>query len=278
VLRAIFNYAVTNDIIGRNPCRGIKLPEIEPLRPHIVTADELHRLVDGLGGVGAFGPMAFLGTIDGLRWGEVAALRVGRLDFEASTVAVAETVVRGRGGANGFGQPKSAAGRRVLAVPVDLMVMLVEHMDKRGLSKSDTDALLFAAPEGGALRYSNWLRRIWYPATIAAGLGEMVEDEVTGRPRYRGLGFHDLRRANATGLVAEGVDIKTAQAMLGHSNPQLTLDLYAQSVASLGERAAEAMAARYFTRSPRENRAMEAGSDPDGECGEVPADGSDLGG
>jgi integrase len=106
----------------------------------------------------------------------------------------------------------------------------------------------------------------------------MVEDEDTGRPRYKGLGFHDLRRASATGLVAEGVDIKTAQAMLGHSNPQLTLDLYAQSVASLGERAAEAMAARYFKRSPRENRAMEAGSDPDGQGGEVPADGSDLGG
>jgi hypothetical protein len=48
-------------------------------------------------------------------------------------------------------------------------------------------------------------RRIWYPATVAAGLGQLVEDEETGRTRYVGLGFHDLRRANATGLVAEGV-------------------------------------------------------------------------
>jgi len=49
---------------------------------------------------------------------------------------------------------------------------------------------------------------------------ELVEDEATGRTSYVGLGFHDLRRANATGLVADGVDIKTAQAMLGHSNVQ----------------------------------------------------------
>jgi site-specific recombinase XerD len=52
-----------------------------------------------------------------------------------------------------------------------------------------------------------------------------VTDKESSRTRYVGLGFHDLRRANATGLVAEGVDIKTAQALLGHSNAQLTLGL-----------------------------------------------------
>jgi hypothetical protein len=73
------------------------------------------------------------------------------------------------------------------------------------------------------------------------------------------LGFHDLRRANATGLVAEGVDIKTAQALLGHSNAQLTLGLYAQAVVSLGAAAVESMAARFqVPGSPREARAMEA--------------------
>jgi hypothetical protein len=32
----------------------------------------------------------------------------------------------------------------------------------------------------------------------------MVKEESTGKTRYAGLGFHDLRRANATGLVASG--------------------------------------------------------------------------
>jgi integrase len=44
-----------------------------------------------------------------------------------------------------------------------------------------------------------------------------------------GLGFHDLRRLNATVLVAEGVDVKTAQSRLGHSDPRLTLAVYAQA-------------------------------------------------
>jgi integrase len=46
----------------------------------------------------------------------------------------------------------------------------------------------------------------------------MVDDEATGRRRYEGLGFHDLRRASATGLVAAGVDVKTAQSVLGHTD------------------------------------------------------------
>jgi hypothetical protein len=34
--------------------------------------------------------------------------------------------------------------------------------------------------------------------------------EATGRRRYERLGFHELRRASAAGLVAAGVDVKTA--------------------------------------------------------------------
>lgn len=261
VLRAILNYAARLDMVARSPCRGINLPEVSPLRRHIVTAAELARLADAMGGIGGLGPMAYLGTVDGLRWGEVAGLRVRHLDFAAQTLAVMETVVRGRRGLIGFGEPKSAAGRRTLAVPVGLIEMLAKHMAARGLTASDGDALLFTAPSGGVLRYSNWVRRCWYPACIAADLGRMVEDEGSGRVGYEGIGFHDLRRANATGLVAEGVDVKTAQAWLGHSESRLTLDLYAQVVTELGQAAAEAMGARFLLQQTEcEERAMESDS------------------
>lgn len=139
-----------------------------------------------------------------MRWGEVAGLRVGHLHFAANTLTVCETVVRGRRGEIGFGEPKSAAGRRTLAAPAVLMAMLREHVAEKGLAASDDGALLFTAPGGGFLRYSNRVRRSWYPAAVAAGVGRMVEDEEVGRERYEGLSFHDLRRASATGLMAEG--------------------------------------------------------------------------
>ena len=65
-----------------------------------------------------------------------------------------------------------------------------------------------AGSDGEHLDYSNWLHRIWYPARQQAGV-EWAQ-------------FHDLRRANATGLVLEGIDLKTAQTRLGHTDPRLT--------------------------------------------------------
>jgi integrase len=145
-----------------------------------------------------------------------------------------------------------------LAVPAELMAMLVRHLAAKGLTVDDGGELLFTSPEGGMLRYSNWLRRQWYPAAVAAGLGELVEDESTGRKKYRGIGFHDLRRASATGLVAAGVDVKTAQAVLGHTDARVTLELYAQVVTEQQRKAADAMGAKFLGGSPRGNRGAEA--------------------
>jgi hypothetical protein len=108
---------------------------------------------------------------------------------------------------------------------------------------------------------SPWPRR-WCVADVArwaAGLGRMVKDENTGKTKYEGLGFHDLRRANATGLVAAGVDVKTAQGLLGQSDARLTLDHYAQVVTELGALAAEA-GKRLIKTAARDNRALEARS------------------
>jgi len=102
------------------------------------------------------------------------------------------------------------------------------------------------------------VRRRWYPAAVGAGVGSWVTDEATEKVRYEGLGFHDLRRAHATGLLAEGVDVKTAQTLLGHSEARLTLDVYARAVTELGQAAADAMGAR-FLAPPRDGRAMDAG-------------------
>jgi integrase len=64
----------------------------------------------------------------------------------------------------------------------------------------------------------------------------------------------ELRRANATALVAEGVDVKTAQAKLGHSNPRLTLAIYAQSTEAADKAAADVLGAIFL--GARDERGM----------------------
>lgn len=70
-----------------------------------------------------------------------------------------------------------------------------------------------------------------------------------------GLNFHDLRRTNATAMVAEGVDVKTAQARLGHSDPRWTLAIYAQATTEGDRSAASKLGARLMGQVEEEANA-----------------------
>lgn len=217
---------------------GIRLPAVAQTVRHVVTADELVALADAMGD---YGPMAYLGAVVGLRWGECAGLRVGRLDFLRSTLEVAEHLTRGPGGRMVMGPPKSQAARRTMAVPEPLIALLGDHLARRQLTGADADQLVFTAPHGGPLDYAHFRRRVWDAATVQSGLD--------------GLEFHDLRRANATGMVLEHVDLKTAQTRLGHSDPRLTLAVYAQATTAADVAAAQALGDR-FLNVPRPARGL----------------------
>jgi integrase len=190
--------------------------------------------------------IVWVAAVLGWRWSEVAGLRVGFVDLLRGTATVAETLTRDRIGRPVDGPPKSTAGDRTLAIPTALADIIAAHMAARGLTGADTERRLFEAPRGGALRYSNWLRRVWESATVAAGC--------------EGAGFHDLRRANATALVTGGVDVKTAQVRLGHRDPRLTLGIYAQAVPEVDRQAAETAAAVFL--GARDGRAIEVNTRP----------------
>lgn len=234
-VRAAFSYAESAELIVKSPCHGIKLPPVGLVDRPMLAGDQLAAVADELGE--QHGLMVWLGTVLGLRWGEAAGLRVGSLDLLRGTVAVSAQLGRDRQ----LSAPKSAAGRRSLAAPRWLLDDLAALLARRGLTAADADELVFVNDSGGPLNYTAWRRTRWAPACERAGVP--------------GLRFHDLRSMAATALVAEGVDIKTAQTRLGHSNPALTLAVYARATVEADRRAADAVGDRF---RPRDGRAMDA--------------------
>jgi integrase len=93
----------------------------------------------------------------------------------------------------------------------------------------------------------------------------MVRREQTGKEHHEGLDFHDLRRNTGTGLVAAGVDPKTAQAVLGHSDVRLTLDLYVQAVSEQQKAAADLMGAKLLGSGVWGRRAIESDAPAEGD-------------
>jgi integrase len=232
-VRAVFSYAEAAELIARTPCRDIKLPGVRLVdRPHL-DADQLSALAECLGADRAV--MMWLGVVLGLRWAEAAGLTVGAVDVLGRRLTVAVQLARD----GSLVPPKSEAGRRTLAVPEWLAEVLAALMARRELTAADPSALLFVTVAGAPLHYSNWRRRTWAPACERAGLA--------------GLRFHDLRSLATTALIAAGVDVKTAQARMGHSSPQVTLAIYARATEA-GDRDAADRVGELFR--PRDGRGI----------------------
>ena len=112
---------------------------------------------------------------------------------------------------------------------------------------------------GGPLRYSWWHEKVWDRARRQIGLPQ--------------LGFHDLRRVYASALVAEAVDVKVSQELMGHEDIRMTRGLYAQAGSEAKQRANDAVAALLLgpaerqsaarvPKLPRDNRAIGGGRAP----------------
>ena len=208
----ILTFAVTADLIARSPCAGVRLPRSTLVERPVLSAAQLQLLASELGPDQA--AMMWLGVVGGLRWAECAGLQVASLDLLKGTVSVSAQL--GRDGR--LAAPKSRAGTRRLSSPGWLVNDLAAVLARRGLTAANPEEFVFVSPEGMPLNYTNW-RRTWQLACKNAHLA--------------GLRFHDLRSMAATALVAAGVDIKTAQARLGHSSPTVTLGIYARALCVL---------------------------------------------
>ncbi len=184
--------------------------------------------------------MTYLAGVLGLRWSEVAGLRVGRIDFNRKTIEIAETCAEVSGKVV-FAPVKTRSSRRTLNVPPFVLNMLDEHLKTRG--RPGTDELVFVAPEGGPLRRSTFRTRFFDPAVNRAELD--------------GLTFHGLRHTAAGLLIEAGAHIETIKQRLGHSSIRVTSDVYGSVLPSVDEGVTTALEQR-FAKFPRTNRGRDA--------------------
>jgi integrase len=206
VLRAALNAAVNAELLARSPARGIKLPQTPKTDVVTLRPAELHRLAAAL--PDRWGPMVYVAGACGLRFSEVAGLRVGRVDVAHFRLQVVETAPPVGGDR---AEPKTAAGRRTVPLPGLIAERLDAHLGRHGLA-GETDALVFSAPRGGRLNAANWHKRAWLPARQAAG--------------YPTLRFHDLRHSAVPLWIAMGANLLQVSRWLGHSTVQITADVY----------------------------------------------------
>ncbi len=226
VLALVLEFAVRDGLLARNPARGVRLPRNPPSRRRYLTHAQVADLADA---AGRHRLVILVLAYCGLRWGELAALRVGDVDVGRRRLEVARSVTEVRGRLV-WSTPKSHQ-RRSVPIPRFLAEQLAHDV-----AGADAERPLFATSRGRVLRNLNFRRDCFDPAATRAGLP--------------GLTPHDLRHTAASLAISAGANVKAVQRMLGHASAAMTLDVYAELFEDDLDEVAAGLDAQAVRRTP----------------------------
>lgn len=269
-LKRVLQKAVDYDLLMRNPCDRVKAPKKDDPERRSLTTEEGSRLLSCIDEVEAeayremaekearqtargnlFGREYLrglnlvgnalavrIGLATGMRRGEVFGLCWGSVDLSQSCIKVRQSLTA-------YGElkpPKSKAGVRTLFVDATTAAHLRQWKERQavellkiGIRQGD-DTPVCCSEKGGLIDLHNFER--WWR-------------QFRTRYGFEDLKFHELRHTQATQLLANGVDVKTVQNRLGHSNASLTLNWYAHAIPENDEKAAR-LVGELFAGKPEE--------------------------
>ena len=192
-LKAIFERAVTWEIIKNNPFRKIKQPKVPEVEVAYFKQHELQRLVSIIDD-GDFRDLVLCAFYSGFRRGELLALRWRDIDLNSGIIHVRNSDVF-----------KTKSGRnRTIGICKGLHTILSRRKE-RTLNEDDW---VFVNAKGEPLK-GDTITKKFKKFVVKAGLD-------------RRLRWHGLRHSSASLMLAMGVPSFAVQKHLGHSRLQTT--------------------------------------------------------
>jgi integrase len=231
VLSVVLRAAVDDGRLARNPCEMVKLPPDRPRKMRVLEPHEVAELAAAIGQ--HYRPLVLTAAYIGLRWGELAGLRVDHVDLVTRRIRVDAQLIE-LNGVLSFGTTKTKAGVRTVTIPNALADELAVHFEREPVQIS---RLAFPTPSGLPMRRGNF-RKVWTRTLKHVGWvseRDAVTGEVISEHPLAGLVFHELRHTAAALAIAQGAHPLTIKERLGHSSITVTMDRYGKLFPSLDE-------------------------------------------
>lgn len=232
-LGAAFRPLVEEESIAVNPTHGIKVKRNSKPITHILEEDDFQRIVGCLPDRAQL--FAKFLVISGCRFGEATELRVKDINFNTGEAYVQRRVsevgkARNKGQRFLIVDATKSGHKRSLVLSANLIEEIKDHVKNWHLSNDDLlfsqGLILGRGTMDVHLPRDAW-RNVWKEAITKSGL--------EWSPRT-----HDLRHANATALLKNGVDVNEVKERLGHQSIRTT-ERYLHRVRSQQSKAAEAV-------------------------------------
>ncbi len=218
VLTGLFRDARLNRLIVNDPTESLKWPKGYSNERRALTPEEREIFMKVLpqhhrGAM--FGLM--LGC--GLRPGEVRALRW--MDIKDGHVYVQHAIKKD---GNVMGEPKSKAGIRVIPIPPWLFDIL-SHMSKSSMFLFPDSNGSYISARRQRESWSSFKRLMYIEAGVPTFRNQIIEEAAKESSIYD-ITMYYLRHTYATILIENGMDIRTVQYLMGHSNISVTSKIY----------------------------------------------------
>lgn len=200
---SLFDTAIENDLIKKNPFRGkFAQPPKGSAGTHRALTDEEIALVRET--PHRMQTAALIMLYAGLRRGEVLALTMQDVDLKSGTITV-NKAVRFDGNRPVISQPKTASGTRQVPI-LSVLRPALENRAGRILSAAN-----------GQMMTEQSFSRCW--ESYILHLTKAAGHPVSIRP-------HDLRHTFCTMLRDSGVDMHQAMLWMGHADEKMILHVY----------------------------------------------------
>jgi len=211
ILSGLFTFAVKNDYLTKNPVQATSVKKVLKAEPQVIPLADFEKIIDELTPTDQTILMVMFGC--GLRWSEVVGLRVKDIDLtsDPQTLSVEQSVHVTTEGVL-TQPPKSSAGRRTHALSKTVGDTLTTYLKIAGIQDHQSECLLFTAPGGGVLRYSNWVKRRLEKAIARAGVARVTTKV--------------LRSSYSSYLADFGIPLKIIQKHMGHADSRTTMNHY----------------------------------------------------
>jgi integrase len=220
VLRRAMNDAVVDRIVLVNPVIGSKMPKRDGKPQHVTwTGAQLAEFLEAVEGSRWF-PLWQLAAATGMRRGELCALRWDHVDLEAGVVSVEQSATQ-LGQRRVTTAPKNHERRKINIDPRTVAALRVWRKQQAaerlqwGPAYIDTEGLLFTWENGGPV-LPDYVTKAFGKAQAGSGLPRLV--------------LHGLRHSHATMLLRDGVPVHIVAKRLGHKDPSVTLNVYADVI------------------------------------------------
>jgi integrase len=170
-----------------------------------------------------YGTILAVTSVLGLRIGEVLALRVSDVDFTKKIVRVRQSVDAATRQVQAV---KSSASSADVPLPSQLEARLRKHLQ----THDGKTNLLF-------------INRLWRPYSANKLRAKVLHPLLVKLGLPRG-GFHAMRHGATSALLADGATPAVVQKQLRHSDPRITLGVYAHVIGDQQRSAVENRSAR----------------------------------